>query len=339
MQACAHSAQVAGCARSSATMASTGPDRDGRPRGPTGEWIRGAGARAGAGEACQRLEDTVSSQIRQLRETGHLHRREKITATIDMHLIPRYDKKYGAELVRAKRKNGTHVFERYITIHCVDDGRRLALGMAHMPALEDTANFVRKIIESAVRASTRIDTVMMDREFFSADVMAAIDALGIWYLVPCKNTDTEVCALGEFAASKHDRVSESVIVGDGGKEVPYTMLIACRKKKRKRIRRRRTGSARKVYRVCNQPARNGSGLVREQVGYRDCLPHDRGCADQDAQQESRGALAVLCVLGDSLQHMGCGKRDPWVHHRDPRRKKIPDLPAALQEHDAFILSL
>ena len=233
MQACAHNAQVAGCARSSAAMAGTGPGRDGRPRGPTGEWIRGVAARADAVDVCRRFEYTVSSQIRQLHETGRLHRRKKITAAIDMHLIPRYDKKYGAELVRAKRKNGTHVFERYITIHCVDNGRRLALGMAHMPALEDTADFVRKVIESAVRAGARIDTIMMDREFFSADVMAAIDALGIWYLIPCRNTDTVVCALGEFAAGRRGRVSESVIVGGDGREVPYTMLIARRKKKRK----------------------------------------------------------------------------------------------------------
>ena len=69
-------------------------------------------------------------------------------------------------MVYAKRKNGMHVFERYITIHCVDNGLRLALGVAHMPALEDTVDFVREIIESATRAGARIDTVMMDREFF-----------------------------------------------------------------------------------------------------------------------------------------------------------------------------
>ena len=69
-----------------------------------------------------------------------------------------------------------------------------------MSALEDTAEFVRKIIESATKAGARIDTTMMDREFFSAGVMAAIDAMGIGYLVPRRNTDTVVCALGEFAA-------------------------------------------------------------------------------------------------------------------------------------------
>ena len=43
VQACAHGTQVAGCAKSSRILAGTGPgSRCGRPRTPTGEWIRGA---------------------------------------------------------------------------------------------------------------------------------------------------------------------------------------------------------------------------------------------------------------------------------------------------------
>ena len=61
--------------------------------------------------------------------------------------------------------------------------------------------------------------------------MAAIDALGIWCLVPCRNTDTVVCALGEFAAGRRGRVSESVIVG-GCRQVQYTMLIVKRRRER-----------------------------------------------------------------------------------------------------------
>ena len=66
--------------------------------------------------------------------------------------------------------------------------------------------------------------------------MITIDALGIGYLIPCRNTDTVVCALGEFAAGRRGRISESVIVEGGGKAVPYTMLIEYRKKKRKESR-------------------------------------------------------------------------------------------------------
>ena len=44
---------------------------------------------------------------------------EGMVIAIDMHLIPRWDKKPGIDLVRSRRKNGTGTFERYITAQCV----------------------------------------------------------------------------------------------------------------------------------------------------------------------------------------------------------------------------
>ena len=151
MQACAHNAQLAGCAKSTQSMTGTGCDiNDRRPHGPTSEWIRYTAAQVDAESVYRCFERMVSSQLEILVEAGKLQNKEKLTVAIDMHLISRYDRKYGSELVRAKRKNGTHVFERYITIQCVDNKRRLVLGVAYMPALENTANFVRKITESAI---------------------------------------------------------------------------------------------------------------------------------------------------------------------------------------------
>ena len=54
-----------------------------------------------------------------LRKMGLLKKGQEVDVAIDMHLIPRYDKRYGTELVRSKAKDGTHVFERYITIQCL----------------------------------------------------------------------------------------------------------------------------------------------------------------------------------------------------------------------------
>lgn len=149
-----------------------------------------------------------------------------------MHLISQYDKKYGSELVRSKSKNGTHVFERYITIQCVDNKRRLVLEIAHMPALEDTANFVRKIIKSVIRAGANIETVLLDREFFSAKVMAEIDGMRVGYRVLRKNIDTVVDVLREFVKGRCNGVSESIIIGgNNAMSTPYTMLITERTKK------------------------------------------------------------------------------------------------------------
>ena len=124
---------------------------------------------------------TVSLQIGQLREMRLLKKGQEIDVAIDMHLIPRYDKRYGAELVRSKAKDGTHVFERYITIQCIDQNRRLVLGVLDMPSLEDTADFVRKIIGIAQDAGACIGMAMLDREFFTAGVMGTLGDMGIKY--------------------------------------------------------------------------------------------------------------------------------------------------------------
>ena len=100
-----------------------------------------------------------------------LKKGQEIDVAIDMHLIPRYDKRYGTELVRSKAKDGTHVFEGYITIQCIDQNRRLVLGVLDMPSLEDTADFVRKIIGIAQDAGACIGMAMLDREFFTAGVI------------------------------------------------------------------------------------------------------------------------------------------------------------------------
>ena len=46
--------------------------------------------------------------------------KEGITIAIYMHLIPRHDKKPRKELTHPRYKNGTKLFERYMTVQCVD---------------------------------------------------------------------------------------------------------------------------------------------------------------------------------------------------------------------------
>ena len=48
------------------------------------------------------------------------------------------------------------------------------LGVLDMPSLEDTADFVRKIIGIAQDAGACIGMAMLDREFFTAGVMGTL---------------------------------------------------------------------------------------------------------------------------------------------------------------------
>ena len=76
--------------------------------------------------------------------------------------------------MRSKSKGRTGTFERYVVAQCVRPGVQLALALLHMPALEDTADYVRRAIAMCRRTGAGIGTVMLDREFFSTDVIRTL---------------------------------------------------------------------------------------------------------------------------------------------------------------------
>ena len=71
----------------------------------------------------------ISSHLDRLQSLGLL-RGKQMDIAIDMHLIRRWDRKHGAELVRSKSKGRTGTFERYVVAQCVRPGVQLALRAA-----------------------------------------------------------------------------------------------------------------------------------------------------------------------------------------------------------------
>ena len=53
------------------------------------------------------------------------------------------------------------------------------------------------------------------------------------YVIPCRNTDTVVNALNEFAAGRRGRITESCITNADGVSVTYTMIITERTRRKK----------------------------------------------------------------------------------------------------------
>ena len=173
---------------------------------PCGEWMSHICLGIDPGDLARSLEGMISSHLDRLQSLGLL-RGKRMDIAIDMHLIRRWDHKHGAELVRSKSKGRTGTFERYVVAQCVRPGVQLALALLHMPALEDTADYVRRAITACRGTGAEIGTVMLDREFFSTDVIGTLGELGVGYLVPCVNTPNVVDAITEF--SKGERLPVS----------------------------------------------------------------------------------------------------------------------------------
>ena len=202
----------------------------GHRESPCGEWISNICLRVDPYGMAKSLEKVMSANLDRLQSLGLLAGKQ-IDIAIDMHLIRRWDRKHGAELVRSKSRGKTGSFERYIAAQCINPGIQMVLALLHMPALEDTACYVRKAVAMCRRTGAKIGTVMLDREFFSTDVIRMLENLGVDYLIPCVNTANVVRAIEEFSRGGRPAVSVFRIAKSKNDYVEYVMHITERKKK------------------------------------------------------------------------------------------------------------
>ena len=204
----------------------------GHHEAPCGEWISNICLRVDPYGMAKSLEKVMSANLDRLQSLGLLSGK-RIDIAIGMHLIQRWDRKHGAEPVRSRSKGKTGSFERYIAAQCINLGMQMALALLHMPALEDTACYVRKTISMCRRTGAKIGTVMLDREFFSTDLIRMLENLGVDYLIPCVNTAGVVRAIEEFSRGECPAVSVFRIAKSKNDYVEYIMHITDRKKKSK----------------------------------------------------------------------------------------------------------
>lgn len=172
---------------------------------PTDEWVRKLFANADSKLVEEAFKIVLSQQLKKFQKKKKL---KKIIVAIDKTLKPRYDKRYGSELIKSKSKNGTSKFEAYITIQCVNKGCRLTLAVLPFGAFDLTADSVRKLVQICDENNIKIKRILMDREFFSVDVFNALTELRKNYMTPCRNTHNVVSALNEVDQGVREKISE-----------------------------------------------------------------------------------------------------------------------------------
>ena len=232
-----HDASVSGKADNTRLMGDDHCRSLGTRHYPTSEWNRLVLAKMDKNKVETCFEDAVVSQINMLKAKGQIPKKG-INIAIDMHKILRHDKKPSAKLIHTKDKGHIGYYERYITAQSVSPGIRLNLSAYHMPALESIEDFVRKILVSCQNLDVKINYILLDREFFNARIMSLIDKMGMYYIIPCKNTDTVVQYLREFDTKGGPSELKVEIKGLDGIITTYYMNITERKKRSKKIKDR-----------------------------------------------------------------------------------------------------
>ena len=109
--------------------------------------------------------------------------------------------KYNRYIRRSKRDRGTNLFYTHASLHVVEHGRRATIFTVPVLPLDDHTRIVERLILEGRRSGIRIHALLLDRGFFSVDVMNVLRRHMVRFLMP---------------AVKNDRVKEAIEGYDEG---------------------------------------------------------------------------------------------------------------------------
>lgn len=125
-----------------------------------------------AGHAFEKVLDMVMPRIR-----------SPVVLALDGHDKPYYGKRDLQYITGSKPKQGTAYFEHWETIEIVTGAPKLALGLHLRRALEQQKDIVEELVSKAMKR-VEIGLLMLDRGYFSSDIMKLLDGLKVRWLMP-----------------------------------------------------------------------------------------------------------------------------------------------------------
>lgn len=182
---------------------------------PTAQWVLKKLKDTSHDAVMSTCTKMLNGTIRHARRIGIIQSGIAITLALDMHLISRYDKIFDKfHMVRSRGKNGTTRFEGYITAQqCAgnDCGADLHLGCLPLSKGARTADFVRKMLQIFKRNGLQIGLLLVDRGFYSAEMISMLQNKGIKFLMPAVKNSGVKKAIREYDEGKRRQVSEYVL--------------------------------------------------------------------------------------------------------------------------------
>lgn len=108
---------------------------------------------------------------------------------IDIHDIPYYGKVNNSLIMGCKHKNGTSYCYKYATIDIVEKNQRFTLKAIPLTQLSnDNATIVNELLEHAMK-HVHVKYVLLDRGFFSIEVLRVLEKLKLEYIMPAVKND------------------------------------------------------------------------------------------------------------------------------------------------------
>lgn len=189
---------------------------------PSGSWVR------------DRVSVLSEEQIKDMMGRAHANMLDKlkefdifntpVTAAIDYHKIPRYDKMTDEKLVRSKHEDGTCRFECYATLQCVEQGRRAQICAHQVGCFDEKDAIIEKLVTESRLSGIGISLLLLDRGFFAIDAIKMLKKLHVRFMTPCIMNDGIKKALQEYIEGKRKSISRYTM-GKGERSTSFTLVI------------------------------------------------------------------------------------------------------------------
>lgn len=113
-------------------------------------------------------------------------RQRRQQVAIDLVLIPYHGQPLldQVEIYRSQPKSGTSHFHAYATAYVLRKGQRFTLALTYVFRGEPLAEVVQRLLRQAAKSGVRPRLVLLDRGFFSVDVIRYLQAARYPFLMP-----------------------------------------------------------------------------------------------------------------------------------------------------------
>ena len=191
---------------------------------PSAKWFRNM-MKTVSPEGAEAVCNTMMERTVRLAKKSGMGRTGNVLVAIDKHLIGRFDKDNMGRPIYSAWKNGTNKFEAYATVQVVAERVNAVLDCVRVTRGSSDVDFVRKFVRTLRDYKIRARLVLLDREFYSVDVMNALSASGNRYLMPAVKNRGIKTAIMEHHHGLRGAVSRHVMKNGAGRYERFVLII------------------------------------------------------------------------------------------------------------------
>lgn len=193
-------------------------------RVPTGRTFRGRIERLAEKQIREALIE-ANDQVLLILRRYSVFRRKAVVA-IDYTRQPFYGDPDAKNVIGGKQERGTTWGYTYASIDIVEAGRRLTIYSCTVNQFSEKAEVVKKLIFEAKARGVHISIVLLDRAFFTIDVIDVLKSLGVYFIIPAVKNDTVKEAMQNY---DEKQPAKRFILGNKRKSTTFNLYLYKRK--------------------------------------------------------------------------------------------------------------